>query len=235
MNKRLLLFPVVIGVAIAAGILFLRGPGTNKIWHAKSTDNEHPNVGADKTEAESVESPPGSTGGQAAQLLGKLSSAVDHFRNLPFKPEYGNETFDNTKPLSETQAAKWKRHCRLRDGYTSERIREPAFLEIYELVHQFNLDDDMDKLCYLNDIAHGLSEALLYATDYSPELVSDTRKKELEEFLKERILWYRDILTTIFEEEVEHEFIEALMEIHPSGGIGDPSTHIEPGERLLIN
>ena len=108
-------------------------------------------------------------------------------------------------------------------------------MEIYKLVHQFNLDDDMDKLCYLNDIACGLSESFLHATDYSPELVSASRKKELEEFLADSIKRYRNILKTIFEKEVEDEFITALMEIHPNGGIGNPSTHIEPGERLLIN
>ena len=235
MNKQFLLWLAAIVAAIAAGSLFLRTPKTRKTEHAKEIGIEIHNVGGNKSESKSTVDSSEQGDGQAARLLGKAASGVNQFRNLPFKPEYGDETFDDTKPLSEAEIERWKRHCRLRDTYASERIHEPAFLEIYELVHQFNLDDDMVTLCYLNNIAYGLSNSLLHATDYSPELVSASRKKELEEFLVDSIKRYRNILTTIFGEEVDDGFIAALMEIHPNGGIGDPSTHIEPGERLLIN
>lgn len=178
---------------------------------------------------------PLSANSQAEQLQAKLTLAVDRFRDLPFHPEYGEQVFDETKGLNESDREKWKRHCRLRDTYKSDRIRELAFLEIHELVNQFGLDDDMDKLSYLNDIAYGLSISVEHATDYSPELISDARQKELKEFLNESITRYEEILANIFGQEMEQGFMDALMEIHPKGGIGDPSTHIEPGERIIIN
>ena len=224
--------------AIAAGLLFLSITSTTSSTNTAVVGQSKAETGilANKGIALPYSNQNHSSAkAQSNQLLATIPSGVDQFRNLPFKPEYGDETFDDTKPLSEAEIERWKRHCRLRDTYASERIHEPAFLEIYELVHQFNLDDDMVTLCYLNNIAYGLSNSLLHATDYSPELVSASRKKELEEFLADSIKRYRNIITTIFGEEVDDGFIAALMEIHPNGGIGDPSTHIEPGERLLIN
>ncbi len=172
---------------------------------------------------------------QAEQLHTELALAIERFRDLPFHPEYGQEVFDKGKELNETEQQKWLRHCRLRDIYTSEDIRTPAFLEVYQLATRFNLDGDIDKLCYLYNIASSLTSVVLHTTDYSPELVSRERQEELEDLLQEAIIDYRRIIANIYKIDVEDEFMSALMEIKHSGAIGDPNTHIESGERIILN
>lgn len=172
---------------------------------------------------------------QARQLQAQLALGVERFRGLPFRPEYGPEVFDNTKKPSNGEQEKWLRHCVLRDAYKSQRIREPAFLELYELVQSFGLKPDIAKLCDLHDVAYGLSIAIIHATDYSPELVSDARQDDLEKFLEERKSTYQQIISNLYGIEVTDKFMSALMKIQPAGGIGDPNTHIEPGERIILN
>ncbi len=189
------------------------------------------------TTSGSVANEPGrhDTNSQASQMQTRLALAVERFRDLPFRPEYGDEVFDSSKALSDSDQQKWERHCRLRDTYASEHIRDPAFLKIHDLVNRFNLDDDLVNLSYVYDIAGGLTASEIHATDFSPELVSGARQEELKEFSSESITRYQRILTTIFGQEIDQRFIEALMEINPKGGIGDPNTHVDSGERIILN
>jgi hypothetical protein len=172
---------------------------------------------------------------QATHLHARVALAIERFRNLPFRPEYGDEVFDDSEPPRESERQKWERHCRLRDAYTSKRIHEPAFLEIYHLMDQYGLADDINKLGYLNDIAYDLTSVVEHATDYSPELISKEGKAELERFLEEMISMNRATVANIFQIEADDELMNALMNIHPKGMIGDPNTRVEPGERIILN
>ncbi len=188
---------------------------------------------AENLEQAELNSSPSSS--QAKQLQAELTQAIEQFHDLPFQPEYGHEIFDEGKKLNDTERQRWLRHCRFRDVYTSEHIRQPAFLEVYQLVQRYNLDSDIDKLCYLYNISSSLTSVVLHTTDYSPELVSQARQDELQDLLQEAITDYRRIIANIYKVDVEDEFMRALMEIKHSGSISDPNTHIDSGERIILN
>ena len=216
-------------------IVFNFGQATNYEQSNPKERDENQALVLNSEQLNQTESNRSSAGNQSDQFQAQLTMSIERFRDLPFRPEYGKEVFEKTRKLSDTEREKWLRHCRLRDAYSSEHIRDPAFLEVYELATHYELDEDIVNLCYLYDIASGLTSVVLHTTDYSPELVSKERQEDLQELLQEQIEDYRKIIANIYKREVPDEFMKALMEIHPSGAIGDPSTHIEPGERIILN
>ncbi len=172
---------------------------------------------------------------QAEGLRAKAAQALEHMRSLPFRPVHGDEWFDPEKALTDQERQRWRRHCRLRDVYASERVREPAFQELYSLVDDYGLANDISNLAYLNDIAYSLAGATDHATNYSPELVSESGRIELDDLLRQVIEMNRDVVANIYQMEVNDEFMAALMRIRPRGAIGDPNINVEAGEQIILN